>query len=655
MTSLNANAYRADIDGLRAIAVLSVVFHHIGVPGFSGGFVGVDIFFVISGYLITRIIDGEIQGGQFSLSGFYERRIRRIFPALYPVLACSIAFGYLLLMPEDLLSLGKSVAATALFFSNILFSGESGYFDAPALQKPLRHTWSLAVEEQFYIVLPLLLVLIDKYARGRKLAVLLVLAILSFCANIYNIREHQTQVFYFAHTRAWELIVGSIIALRLNHETVPSLSRRILPVIGILLITCSVCFYDETLKYPGYFALAPVTGACMIIYAGSDNKSFVGRLLSLKPAVYIGLISYSLYLWHWPVIVYYKYVSFRELSVFEDVVIVILSVLLGYLSWRFVEQPFRRQSSPFIGRKIVILSGSVAVCLFAGIGIFYEKMKGFPDRHPKSEYYEMPLELDRYGLMKPAKSIDGVDIFRYGDENIEPSYIVWGDSHADRVALSVMEKSDEYHKSGYLAFHAGFIPLVGVRVNDSNSNLFGDGVVSFIRTHPNIKTVFLAGIWGAYANEHRYMDAWKVKLWDLEKPANNGSNVEVMRSGFVRTLRVLEKMGRRVVIVSDVPELGLNPKRLFWVRDVLLHGSTQEYLPSAYDYGVWNKEYSYITDVMLKDSGVFVLHPEKLLFDDNRKVMIVADKKLLYDDADHLSKYGTHFVSSIYDQVFDEM
>ena len=280
--------YRADIDGLRAIAVLPVIFFHLDLPGFSGGFVGVDVFFVISGFLITSIILKEINDEKFSIVRFYERRIRRIFPALFPVLLFTLIIGAFLFDYQSFKGLGESITATTLFSSNILFWHQSGYFDSSSLLKPLLHTWSLAVEEQFYIFFPLLLISINRFSKKRYMPWLLGLCLISFSLSLYGVYTYQTATFYLVPTRAWELLSGAILALGVIPQLQSSLHRNLFSIVGLCLIIFSVGVYTEATLFPGAAALAPVLGASLIIYSGggggrnqSSVSSSASNLLSI--------------------------------------------------------------------------------------------------------------------------------------------------------------------------------------------------------------------------------------------------------------------------------------------------------------------------------------------------------------------------------------
>ena len=305
--------YRADVDGLRAIAVIPVVFYHANIWPFNGGFVGVDVFFVISGYLITWLIASEIDIGAFTVARFYERRIRRIFPALFVMMAFCAAVGCYLLPPDDYKLLGQSVVAATLFSSNILFWRHSGYFDVPASQQLLLHTWSLAVEEQFYLVFPLYLLFVRRHLPLWCKQITLLVCVLSFGFNVLTVKNHGHAAFFLASHRVWELLVGALLAL----ELVPranALLRNILGLSGLGLIFFAVFSFSATTSFPGMAALLPVVGTAFILWAGVGGSSATTRLLSRAEFVFVGKISYSLYLWHFPLLAFAGYLSLKQFN-----------------------------------------------------------------------------------------------------------------------------------------------------------------------------------------------------------------------------------------------------------------------------------------------------------------------------------------------------
>ncbi|MEI7824471.1 MAG: acyltransferase family protein [Chlorobiaceae bacterium] len=640
-------AYRPDIDGLRAIAVLAVLFFHTNVPWFNGGFVGVDVFFVISGFLITSILLKDINEGNYSLARFYERRIRRIFPALYPVIAFTIIVGSFMLDSITYKSLSESVLGTALFYSNFVFANELGYFDVASMLKPLLHTWSLAVEEQFYIVFPLLLVVINRYFGGRYFFWLLLLATGSFVTSIYGIDHHQQKTFFLVQARAWELLVGALVALNKIPETSSDVFKRVLSFSGIGLILYGIVFYSEATPFPGYNAMAPVFGAAMIIYSGMGGRLLaVNRLLTAKPLVFIGLISYSLYLWHWPIVAFYRYVLFRQITFFDSLGIIVASFVMAFISWRFIEQPFRRNNGLLQSRtRLFALSGFLMIVTsLTAVTIF--KLDGMQYRFCKTKNHDAVPEIKQKSVMK----VDQGTIDRIGDDNAVPSFLLWGDSHAGSLVQGLAEKGIEYGVSGYSTIKTANIPLIGV-----NNSLFNDQVISIIKSHPKIKTVILAGIWGAYSNGHRYGNSSIFTLKDSKSSGADQTNTGVMRNGFVRTINQLISLKCKVVIVDDVPDIGVFAPRLFMVKSILLGEDIGKYVPNKNIYKVWNQEYEGIVSAMLPLKDVRVIHLEEMLFDNKGSALLAANNVILYRDADHLSKYGSHFIAPVFDDVFKEL
>ena len=365
--------YRPDIDGLRAIAVLSVVFYHLGLP-LHGGFVGVDLFFVISGFLIGSILLRQTADGSFTFAGFYERRIRRIVPALAVMLAISSAAAWRYLLPSELADYARSLIAAVLSVSNMLFWRQSGYFASASSLKPLLHTWSLSVEEQFYVFFPLLLVGLRRWAPRRIGPAICGLAALSFAVSVWGAFRFPTATFYCAPLRAWELLLGTMLALPGCPMPQRAWSRLATAFTGLLLIAGSLWFLHAWTPFPGLAALPPCLGAALIINGGRTGPTLVGRALGLPPVRFVGLISYSLYLWHWPVMVFNSLgltwingLTRHEAQALEFGI----SLVLAVLSWRFVETPFRHGGQRLTRRRV--FAGAAAMgatlCLAAGAAL----------------------------------------------------------------------------------------------------------------------------------------------------------------------------------------------------------------------------------------------------------------------------------------------
>lgn len=335
--------YRREIDGLRALAVIPVILFHAGFERFGGGFIGVDVFFIISGYLITTIIVTDLEQGRFTLLDFYERRARRILPALFLVMSASMPMAWMWLLPSDMKDFSESLAAVAIFASNILFWHESGYFDAAADSKPLLHTWSLAVEEQFYVLFPLFLMFAWHFGKKTLSLIIAVVALLSLVASQVASELAPSANFFLLPTRAWELAIGSAAAfyrVQQPHISAASPTSHAASILGILLILYAIFQFDDKTPFPSLYALVPTLGTLLIILFATP-QTIPGRVLGSRAFVGIGLVSYSAYLWHQPIFAFARHRSLDEPSVQTFVSLSALILLLAYLSWRYVEKPFR--------------------------------------------------------------------------------------------------------------------------------------------------------------------------------------------------------------------------------------------------------------------------------------------------------------------------
>lgn len=659
-------AYRKDIDGLRAIAVLAVLFFHAEIPGFSGGFVGVDIFFVISGYLITSILLQDLRDGNFSIARFYERRIKRIFPALFPVILFTIIMGAWIYEPETFKDLGKSVVATTLFYSNVHFLNGVGYFDTPSLEKPLLHTWSLAVEEQFYIFFPLFLLLVHRYFKQQYFLPILVLALTSLLMSIWGVYEKPEAAFYLVHTRAWELLAGSLLAMGIFRKPALSSTRIALSLVGLVLIGYSIATYSHSTPFPGLYAIPPVLGAALIIYSESGESSYIMKILGSKPLVFIGLISYSLYLWHWVFIALSRYILLRGFQLHESLAVIAVSFIFSIISWRYIEQPFRGQRSILSERRAVFLFAIVLISVVAMSGEYIRRQDGMPYRYPEAQALELSNSISKYCRRDAIATVDGAKVFKIGSDNTKPSFLLWGDSHAERLMPSLYEMGCKHGKSGYAITRGEHPPLLGIKIfngrnYDENASGFNDAVLSFVESHPEVRTVILAGIWGRYANGHRYREtASTVDLIDTKEPNVPYSNLVLLRKGLFRTVNSLHKIGRKVIIVNDVPELGVSARHKYWISSVVFAGNHlghhfSDELPSRSDYALWNRGVDRIMNDLALLDNVSILHAEESFFSQEGRVLMIADGVLLYDDADHLSSYGAHFIASVFNDLFTEI
>lgn len=386
--------YRKEIDGLRALAVLPVILFHAGFQVFSGGFVGVDIFFVISGYLITTIIIEEKKRGGFDFVNFYERRARRILPALFIVMATCLPFAWYWMLPHAMKAFSQSLVAVSVYASNILFWKTSGYFETATEFKPLLHTWSLAVEEQFYLFFPIVFIALWKIGRGFLLTGLLFIFVYSLFVAQSGAYDNPIGTFYLLKTRAWELLIGSFVSYYLSSEDKTELNGimgEILSMLGLGFIFYSIFYFDKNTPFPSLYTLLPTVGAALIILF-STTKTLVGRLLSNRIVVGVGLLSYSAYLWHQPLFAFARQQSSNVPSKILMGQLAVLALVLAYLSWKYVETPFRNRNR--FSRKQVFIYGFVGSVFFIGVGLLGHYSNGYKNRIPES-IFVANIELPR--------------------------------------------------------------------------------------------------------------------------------------------------------------------------------------------------------------------------------------------------------------------
>ena len=469
-------AHRDDIDGLRALAIVPVMLFHAGFGAVSGGFVGVDVFFVISGYLITGILVRPDQPGA-GLAEFYERRVRRIVPALFVVaLACAIA-AWIWLQPDQMMAFAATLALLPVFASNVRIWKQSGYFAPAAETLPLLHTWSLAVEEQFYLVFPLVLWAIRRFGGGRTLVWLGALAALSLGAAIWGTQHSPAIAFYSAHTRAFELLAGALVACGLLPLARQQALREALAALGLALVLWPVFAWSAATPFPGPGAVPPVLGAALLIHTGSSGDSFVRRLLSLRPLVAIGLVSYSLYLWHWPLLAFAQIASPEKLDIFARAGLLGLSAGLAWLTNQYVETPFRRRTL-LAGRKPLLIAGALCGLALGGFGLGVMGAKGVPQRIPLAIRAQvlanaaMPAELaypkncgkNYRHILAAGEAI----VLCALDTGAPKNILFWGDSQMEQLFPLLSELAQDKALPGWnltMATSGGCLPVPGFNIN----------------------------------------------------------------------------------------------------------------------------------------------------------------------------------------------
>ena len=450
--------YRSEIDGLRALAVLPVIFFHSKFSLFQGGFVGVDIFFVISGFLITKIILTEVFQSSFSLLNFYERRARRILPALFTVLIVTTMGAWLLLPPQDFKDYGQSLFFVSFFASNIFFWIESGYFGAGIDFKPLLHTWSLGVEEQFYIFFPVMVVLLFMINKKLLLPSILIIFLVSLIiSQIYsgdqNHLSTREAAFFLLPSRAWELMIGSLLFfIKRDHNIFKKRKLgNFFSATGLILIIYSILFFSEETPFPSTYTLLPTIGAALIILFASQ-QTFVYKILSLRPMIFIGLISYSAYLWHQPILSLSRYYFVGELGVGYIFMSITFIFLFAYLSWRYIEKPFRDKSK--VSRKSILTFSIIGLLFFSIIGFSIHFKDGYQSRFSEQENELLSFinYKDREELYRNRVCFlrNDQDASSFGDECKKGSILVWGDSHAASLSYGMrsLQEISQFTSSG---------------------------------------------------------------------------------------------------------------------------------------------------------------------------------------------------------------
>ena len=565
--------YRPDIDGLRTIAVVPVVLYHAGVAGFTGGFVGVDIFFVISGFLITTIIHRDLLEGRFSVIRFYERRARRILPALFAVIVACLAAGWFILVPEDYDQMGQSILSALLFVSNMWFWRNSGdYFGGATDYLPMLHTWSLAVEEQFYIFFPLLLMLLHRMGRRLILPAILLLAVGSLAMAAWATPRMPSASFYLLPTRIWELGAGSLLALGLVPAAAPRALREAVGVLGLAAVLAPVFLYDSRTIFPGLAALPPVLGATALIWAGTAGPVMASRLLALRPMVWIGLISYSLYLWHWPIMALARNRLFTvELEPAWQVATILASFAAGWISWHIIERPFRvpvRQGGLSRGRIFALSGlGMAALGVLAGAVVLTGGMatQRFSGEQLAALNMIVGAEEERQRC-SGVRAVSRLCTFGSADLETAPRWLVLGDSHAASMLPALIDLAESRGRRLVFANKGNCPPLPQVRRSDmppsesGKCESFRQAALNLALSDDRFETVFLVARWPLYGEGGQLPSEGHsgFRLIDTAGQTTSAPNPVVLQTALERLARSLTEKGKRVVIVKAVPELPWN-------------------------------------------------------------------------------------------------
>lgn len=635
--------YRSDIDGLRAIAVVLVILNHVGFSFIPGGFVGVDVFFVISGFLITSIIHPMIKENNFKITWFLSRRIKRLMPVLLFVIFVSMIIFTFILLPQDLIKFYRSVIWVVLYGANFFFWREhGGYFDGGSQEAPLLHTWSLAVEEQYYLIWPIMLVFFVKYF-GNKLTAYLLLGLLVFSTFFSQWGTEVTlgAAYYLLPTRFFELLLGSCLAIfwhRLPSTNV--MTHNLLSIIGLLLIIVSSLLLNEHSSFPGYNALYPTLGTILLIYS---SKGRVNKFLSSKPMVFTGNISYSLYLWHWPIFVIIRYISI-DFSVPTQITAIIFIFILSYLSWKFIEQPLRHVQWKSFNKVSLNLYAfpSIILIVFAVIGIYNQ---GYPKRF-SSEVIKMDLALNSFAS-KSRKNCHSAfrnsntlpnESCKFGKEAAHSTAFVFGDSHANHLIpfLNELFKNSNVIGQDYTLDRC--IPIMGLNWGGNTfmaSKCKERNELAKKHIQKNkFKYVVMAASWPHLSTQRMYINS-RVVIKEKEKEA-------LFKAQLQYTIDVIIHSGAIPVFIEDTPTLGgKSPKCP--LKKVVYNGSL--------NCSIERNENNMIDSVLLELKNDYpqlvILKPHHLYCFDSDCKMEIGNLPLYRDD-DHLNEYGAKYLGEIY-------
>lgn len=664
--------YRKEIDGLRAIAVVPVILFHAGFQWFSGGYIGVDIFFVISGFLITSILLNEHQHQAFSLAAFYERRARRILPALVLVLACCLPFAYAVLSPIDLRAFAKSLLGANVFLANVVSYQQTDYFDAASEIKPLLHLWSLSIEEQYYLVLPLLLAFLVKRGAKSVFSTLLVLSVASLFYSEHVLYTNERAAFFFTHSRAWELLIGSLSAALVHYNYLslqPSsqartmVLRQWLSALGFAMVALPIFLYSKDTPFPGLSALVPSIGTALILLFAVEH-TWVQRLLSLKPLVGVGLISYSAYLWHQPVLAFVRYRSLESLSTVTLVGLVLFVMVMAYLSWRFVERPFRNKQT-FTRRQIWLFAITTTLVLSA-LSVYVYKRNGLPSRFDgkyTEAFYPHEFKEDGFCHFKPLYGADTLQGCDFGDPNGKRTVFLVGDSHASALLGGLHES---FQKLGWKGVRVQFLKcshqvpgMISATVNKERIEIARQCVQSLkslseiIRQHSDAtilsirwtaKLFPVLGEIDSFGFDNREGGVeFKPNISNFALDSNHDWSVDAngKKQAIHLLLSELSAATKSLIVVYPVPEVGWDLPRYNFTTYAKT-GQVQSMVSTSYDLFKRRNGFSNRTLDAFSAPNLLRVKPENYFCNTYLQDRCVAQKDYVpfYYDTNHLSTAG---------------
>jgi peptidoglycan/LPS O-acetylase OafA/YrhL len=661
-TRTAADGYLPFIDGLRAIAVLGVVGFHANLGGLTGGYVGVDVFFVLSGFLISRLIESRLQLRAFSFARFYERRARRILPALIVTCLLCALVATCLFVPRDLRQFSSSLWGTAFFYSNVLFEEATGYFSAPSSTMPLLHTWSLAVEEQFYLCFPPLLFVLHwalKTSPWTRWAMMMLAFLASLCAGILLMRSDASRAFYLLPPRAWELFAGALIALAPRRVAWSRLAAELLTVLGCMCIGVSFFCYTPATQFPGVAALLPCLGTVAILEANLENTTLLGRLLSQRYLVYLGLISYGLYLYHWPMLTFTRYFLDHDLSTMQTVAALSATVALAVVSLHAIEAPLRHAIF-FKSRAALFSAAAAGLASVGALGIVGVNLHGLPSRFSGAALQYAQGEQDRLPwdqCMPLLERLSADSVCRVGVADGKPTFLVWGDSHAAALAPGVDERAKTLGLSGWVIGYSRCPSLLGAAPIQHAAGDFpcvdiAEKVMGLIRDQ-HIRHVLLVNRWDTYISgwERGGVETHQDLTVSYTEAGVLYKGEAAVRFSLQETVRRLQVLDADIWVLEQVPPQLIDvPSAL--AKAVYLHRDPK-LLRRAYAEMESRRAPADAIFAELRRSGdVSFIDPADRFCPSRGPCRIEVQGRSLYEDNNHLTVFGAKWSREMLDPFF---
>ena len=639
------DGYRPDIDGLRAVAVLAVLLFHLGITSVGGGYVGVDVFFVITGYLFGKFALTPLREDTFDLREYYERRAKRLFPAFLATMLVTSFAAFAFLLPLDLINFWKSLQSAFFFISNVYFANTSGYFDTASTLKPILHAWSLSVESQFYFLFPI--VSLISWRWKKSFFPVWMIGIASFIASIYLVKHAPTDAYYLLTSRAWEILLGAYIwhvsSYQKNYESIRKPVSEALGLCGLAFILAPIFLYTPQTKFPGISALVPCAGAALLLLSGVSKNTSTYRILSLKPLVYVGKISYSLYLVHWPIIVFSLYTLDRPFNMAESALVPFVTIALAAAMHHLVETPFRKTRKSPKKNTHTYAPIWIAVLLLAGFSLHTSAIgRGYNFRIPKEalQYSDARNDWtdDQSGCPDNiAEKIEKGMLCKFGHSPARKSVLLWGDSHATALLPAIKKTSGQIGVNLVVATTNGCPPVLGVE-NAKGDCLKTNKKIESLIKEKKFSAIIMAANWGSYNHDN---------------PITFQGEEKDFSSALAKTINTAGTNTGHVILVDQVPRYAVDVPN-FLAKEISL--SYLSWIRSEKETPLTIEDESYIemATPLVKIDNLDVIVPKKVLCPENT-CLLKKGGISLYKDGGHISAKGSDIFVPAFTKIMDKL